>query len=54
MRLFYIKYPIFQTVFGKSPIRQTLSGKLVKSQTVSGIPDQKVLEKKVKEIIDSE
>ena len=37
MRLFYIKYPNFQTVFGKSEIRQTVSGKSAKSQTLSGI-----------------
>ena len=37
MRLFYIKYPNFQTVFGKSKIRQTVSGKFAKSQTLSGI-----------------
>ncbi|MBS1758912.1 MAG: DUF1016 family protein [Bacteroidetes bacterium] len=35
MRQFYIVYPKFQKVFGKSPIRQTLSGKSQKSQTVS-------------------
>lgn len=29
MRLFYIKYPKFQSVFEKSEIRQTLSGKLL-------------------------
>lgn len=37
MRLFYIKYPNFQALFGKSKIRQTLSGKSAKSQTPSGI-----------------
>jgi len=37
MRLFYIKYPDFQTVIGKSKIRQTVSGKSSKSQTPSGI-----------------
>ena len=37
MRLFYIKYPNFQTAFGKSEIRQTVSGKSTKSQTPSGI-----------------
>ncbi len=37
MRLFYIKYPNFQTVFGKSKIRQTVSGKSAKSQALSGI-----------------
>lgn len=37
MWLFYIKYPNFQTVFGKSEIRQTVTGKFAKSQTLSGI-----------------
>ena len=37
MRLFYIKYPNFQTVFGKSEIRQTVTGKFAKSQTLPGI-----------------
>lgn len=37
MRLFYIKYPNFQAVFGKDEIRQTVSGKSAKRQTASGI-----------------
>jgi predicted nuclease of restriction endonuclease-like (RecB) superfamily len=37
MRLFYIKYPKFQTLSGKSSIRQTPSGKSEKRQTPSGI-----------------
>jgi len=37
MRLFYLKYPKFQTVSGESSIRQTVSGKSEKRQTVSGI-----------------
>jgi hypothetical protein len=35
-RLFYLKYPKFQTVSGKFEIFQTLSGKLGNRQTVSG------------------
>lgn len=37
MRLFYIKYPNFQTASGKIEIRQTVSGKSEKRQTASGI-----------------
>jgi predicted nuclease of restriction endonuclease-like (RecB) superfamily len=37
MRLFYTKYPKFQTSSGKSSIRQTVSGKSEKRQTAPGI-----------------
>jgi predicted nuclease of restriction endonuclease-like (RecB) superfamily len=37
MRLFYVKYPDFQTQFEPNQIRQTVSGKSEKSQTLSGI-----------------